>query len=81
VGLIGSAVLFAVVAAQRSTVPRSLVVWGHIAIAALFANAAPYLLFAVGESTIERAALMIASLREAKEPRSDFTLPRRTAPA
>lgn len=50
--ILGSAFLFAVVAGQRSNVPRSLVVWGHITIAGLFANAAPYLLFAVGEQHV-----------------------------
>ena len=50
--VLGSAVLFALVAVQRSAVPRSLVVWGHITIAALFGNAAPYLLFALGEQHV-----------------------------
>lgn len=50
--VLGSAVLFAVVAVQRSAVPRSPVVWAHITVAALFANAAPYLLFAVGEQHV-----------------------------
>lgn len=50
--ILGSAVLFALVAVQRSAVPRSLVVWGHITIAAVFGNAAPYLLFAVGEQHV-----------------------------
>ncbi len=50
--ILGSAVLFAIVAVRRSVIPRSLVVWGHITIAALFANAFPYLLFAVGEQHV-----------------------------
>jgi drug/metabolite transporter (DMT)-like permease len=50
--VLGSAVLFAVVAVQRGSVPRSPVLWMHIAVAALFANAAPYLLFAVGEQHV-----------------------------
>lgn len=50
--VLGSAVLFAVVAAQRRSVPRSPLLWGHILIAALFGNAAPYLLFAVGEQHV-----------------------------
>jgi drug/metabolite transporter (DMT)-like permease len=50
--VLGSAVLFAVVAAQRGSVPRSWRLWLHIIIAALFANAAPYLLFAVGEQHV-----------------------------
>jgi drug/metabolite transporter (DMT)-like permease len=50
--VLGSAVLFAVVAAQRGALPRSPALWAHITIAALFANAAPYLLFAVGEQHV-----------------------------
>ncbi len=53
--VLGSALLFAVVAAQRGSLPRSPVVWAHITVAALFANAAPYLLFAVGEQHVASA--------------------------
>jgi drug/metabolite transporter (DMT)-like permease len=53
--VLGSAVLFAVVAVQRGSLPSSPVVWMHIAVAALFANAAPYLLFAVGEQHVASA--------------------------
>jgi drug/metabolite transporter (DMT)-like permease len=53
--VLGSAVLFAVVAVQRGSLPRSPVLWLHIAVAALFANAAPYLLFAVGEQHVASA--------------------------
>jgi drug/metabolite transporter (DMT)-like permease len=34
-------------------VPRSWRLWLHIAVAALFANAVPYLLFAVAEQTVD----------------------------
>jgi drug/metabolite transporter (DMT)-like permease len=34
------------------SVPRSWRLWGHIAVAALFANAVPYLLFAVAEQSV-----------------------------
>src|SRR5262252_1040334 len=50
--VLGSAVLFAVVAARRDSLPRSPVIWAHIVVAALFANAAPYLLFAIGEQHV-----------------------------
>ena len=50
--VLGSAVLFIVVAIQRGSLPRSPTLWMHIAVAALFANAAPYLLFAVGEQHV-----------------------------
>jgi len=49
---LGAAVLFAVVAARREAAPRSPRLWGHITVAALFANAVPYLLFAVAEQTV-----------------------------
>jgi drug/metabolite transporter (DMT)-like permease len=50
--VLGAGVLFVVVAVRRQALPRDLVVWMHIVIAALFANAAPYLLFAVGEQHV-----------------------------
>ena len=48
----GAAVLFAVMLARRDKVPRSPRLWATIAIAALFANAAPYLLFALAEQSV-----------------------------
>jgi len=53
--VLGSGVLFAVVAVRRGSLPGSPVVWAHITVAALFANAAPYLLFAVGEQHVASA--------------------------
>lgn len=50
--VLGSAVLFVIVAAQRVSLPRSPMLWVHIIVAALFGNAAPYLLFAVGEQSV-----------------------------
>ena len=50
---LGAAVLFAIVLARRDPVPRSARLWAHIAVAALFANAVPYLLFAVAEQTVD----------------------------
>ncbi len=49
---LGAAVLFAMVAVRREPVPRSRRLWGHIAVAALFANAVPYLLFALAEQSV-----------------------------
>jgi drug/metabolite transporter (DMT)-like permease len=49
---LGAAVLFAIVLGRRDQVPRSARVWAHIAVAALFANAVPYLLFAVAEQSV-----------------------------
>jgi len=49
---LGAAVLFPIVAARHEAIPRSWRLWVHIAVAALFANAVPYLLFAVAEQTV-----------------------------
>lgn len=51
--VIGAVVLFVIVAARRDSLPRGLRTWGHIAVAALVANAAPYLLFALGETSVD----------------------------
>jgi len=48
----GAAVLFAVMLARRDKVPRSPRLWAGIVTAALFANAVPYLLFAVAEQSV-----------------------------
>ena len=48
----GAMVLLAVMLARREKVPRSLRLWASIATAALFANAVPYLLFAVAEQAV-----------------------------
>jgi drug/metabolite transporter (DMT)-like permease len=48
----GAAVLLAVMLARRDKFPRSLRLWASIVTAALFANAVPYLLFAVAEQTV-----------------------------
>ena len=48
----GAVVLFAIVAARREKIPRSRSLWVSIAVAALLANAVPYLLFAVAEQTV-----------------------------
>lgn len=49
---LGAGVLFVIVAVRRLPTPRSPTVWAHITIAAVFANAAPYLLFALGEQHV-----------------------------
>ena len=50
---LGAGVLLPVVLARREEVPRSARIWGQIAVAALFANAIPYLLFAVAEQSVD----------------------------
>jgi drug/metabolite transporter (DMT)-like permease len=58
-------VLFVVVAVQRGSLPHPPILWVHIAVAALFANATPYLLFAVGE---EHVASSTAGMLNATTP-------------
>ena len=50
---LGAAVLFAIVLVRREAIPRSGWLWAHIVVAALFANAVPYLLFAVAEQHVD----------------------------
>ena len=52
---LGAAVLFPVTAVRREAMPRSARLWALIVIAALFANAVPYLLFAVAEQSVSSA--------------------------
>lgn len=49
---LGAAVLFVIVLVRRESIPRASRLWAHIAIAALFANAVPYLLFAIAEQAV-----------------------------
>jgi drug/metabolite transporter (DMT)-like permease len=49
---LGAAVLFAVMLVRRDKIPRSPRLWAAIAVAALVANAVPYLLFAVAEQSV-----------------------------
>ena len=49
---LGAAVLFVIVGLRHESVPRSGRLWVRIAVAALFANAVPYLLFAVAEQHV-----------------------------
>jgi drug/metabolite transporter (DMT)-like permease len=53
--VLGAAVLFVIAAVRGHRLPRSAVMWAHIAVAAVFANAAPYLLFALGEQHVSSA--------------------------
>ena len=51
----GAVVLLVVVFARHEEIPRSRSLWASIVVAALFANAVPYLLFAVAEQTVDSA--------------------------
>jgi drug/metabolite transporter (DMT)-like permease len=50
--LLGAAALFVIAAVRRTRLPRSPALWAHMSVAALFGNAAPYLLFALGEQQV-----------------------------
>ncbi|MFD5401619.1 DMT family transporter [Streptomyces griseorubiginosus] len=50
---LGTAVLFLLARAAGQRLPRSRATWGHLIVAALFCNAVPFALFAVGEQTVD----------------------------
>ena len=50
---LGAAVIVALVHARGHRLPRSRKAWGHLAFAALFGNVIPFILFAVGEKTVD----------------------------
>ncbi|WP_330267407.1 DMT family transporter [Streptomyces griseorubiginosus] len=50
---LGTAVLFLLARASGQRLPRSRATWGHLTVAALFCNAIPFALFAVGEQTVD----------------------------
>lgn len=51
--VLGAVVLLGVVAATRQRLPRDVTTWAHLTVAALVANAVPYLLFALGETRVD----------------------------
>ncbi|SFB32168.1 Permease of the drug/metabolite transporter (DMT) superfamily [Amycolatopsis marina] len=51
--VLGTTVLLALCAAYRHRLPARRRVWGHLAVAAMFHNALPFLLFAIGEQTVD----------------------------
>lgn len=57
----GALVLVGLVRARGGSLPRDRSTLGHLAVAALFANAAPYLLFAISEQTVDSALAGILS--------------------
>ncbi|MEU9169222.1 DMT family transporter [Streptomyces sp. NPDC048420] len=50
---LGTAVLLLLARAAGQRLPRSRATWGHLIVAALFCNAVPFALFAVGEQTVD----------------------------
>ncbi|WP_370021838.1 EamA family transporter [Planotetraspora sp. GP83] len=61
--VLGALVLTVVVYAQGRRLPRGWKLWGHLTVAALLANAAPYLLFAIGERSISSSAQALSTPR------------------
>ncbi|MFF3847196.1 DMT family transporter [Streptomyces sp. NPDC002328] len=50
---LGAAVLLVLARAAGQSLPRDRRTWAHLVVAALFCNALPFLLFAVGEKTVD----------------------------
>lgn len=50
---LGAAVLLVLCRVGRLRLPRGRTVWLHLAVTALFANAAPFVLFGIGEQTVD----------------------------
>jgi drug/metabolite transporter (DMT)-like permease len=69
--VLGALVLLAVIAIRRDKLPTDLPTWGHMFVAALVANAAPYLLFALGETRVDSG---IAGALNAATPLWTLTL-------
>ncbi|MBB4686367.1 DMT family transporter [Amycolatopsis jiangsuensis] len=51
--VMGAAVLLALCLLGRRRLPSDRRTWGHLAVAAFFHNAVPFLLFAIGEATVD----------------------------
>jgi drug/metabolite transporter (DMT)-like permease len=51
--VLGAAVLLLLARLVRQRLPRDGRTWGHLVVAALFCNALPFLLFSVGEQTVD----------------------------
>jgi drug/metabolite transporter (DMT)-like permease len=52
---LGAAVLVSILRIRGLGLPAGWATWGHLAVAALFGNAIPYLLFGIGELTVSSA--------------------------
>jgi drug/metabolite transporter (DMT)-like permease len=50
---LGAVVLIALCYSARQRLPRDRVTWGHLVVAALFCNALPFALFAIGEQSVD----------------------------
>jgi drug/metabolite transporter (DMT)-like permease len=59
--VLGALVLLAVLAARRERLPKSPLLWGHLAVAAMLNNALPFVLFAYAEQHISSAMAAICN--------------------
>jgi drug/metabolite transporter (DMT)-like permease len=50
--LLGAGLVFAICLATGQRLPRERRIWGHLAVAAVFGNVVPFILFGVGERTV-----------------------------
>lgn len=50
---LGAAVLIALARSARQPLPRDLATWRHLLVAAFFCNALPFVLFGIGEQTVD----------------------------
>lgn len=50
---LGAAVLFVLARSARQALPRDRRTWAHLVVAALFCNALPFLLFGIGQQTVD----------------------------
>lgn len=62
---LGTAVLLLLARGARQRLPRSRALWLHVTVAALFCNAIPFALFALGEQTVDSG---IAGVMNATTP-------------
>jgi drug/metabolite transporter (DMT)-like permease len=51
--ILGAGALLVVCLAGRQRLPRGRRIWGHLVIAAIFGNVLPYILFPIGEQTVD----------------------------
>jgi len=68
---LGSLVLLALVRSRGLSLPRDAGTWAHLFVAALFANALPYLLYGVGEQSVDSS---VAGVLNATTPLWAVTL-------
>jgi drug/metabolite transporter (DMT)-like permease len=68
--VVGAATLYAILVARRERLPRDRRAWGHLAVAAVLLNVAPFTQFAYGE---EHVSSVLAGIWNAAVPL--FTLP------